>query len=372
MAYKAIFLDRDNTLIEDPGYINHPSQVTLLPGVAGALNDMRKMGYKLIIVSNQSAVARGIVTEEVLGDIHERLLELLRSEGVYLDAIYYCPFHPEGVIEKYRKESDLRKPRPGMLLMASNDMNINLSHSWMVGDTYRDIESGKRAGCRTILVNSPATPAVKEYTDPEPDCTAVNIKEAANIIKMCVRDGRMPYKVASSNPPESNKTQKPAPVSQKNKSAKAGETKKNEDTAIADRQNAVQEQVDRQDEPGAQESSESVTSKSADQYEEDTYYRQDYYEDDSEYEYDNMDRQEKMFEEILDRLNRDRRTEMFEEFSLLKVFAGIIQIIVVFCLIISIWFMLDQTRDITHVQTVIGFAIVFQLMAISFFIMDRK
>ena len=126
MAFKAVFLDRDNTIIEDPGYINHPSQVKLLPSAADALRDMKSLGYKLIIVSNQSGVARGIVTEEVLNKIHERLLKLLRKHGVFIDGIYYCPYHAEGVIEKYRKASDERKPNPGMLLRAAEELDIEI------------------------------------------------------------------------------------------------------------------------------------------------------------------------------------------------------------------------------------------------------
>ena len=100
MANKAVFLDRDNTLIEDPGYISHPDQVKLLEGVPEALSELRRMGYKLIVVSNQSAVARGIITEEVLAQIHEHLEELLTRQGAVLDKIYYCPDHPD--LEIYR------------------------------------------------------------------------------------------------------------------------------------------------------------------------------------------------------------------------------------------------------------------------------
>ena len=106
MSDKAIFLDRDDTLIEDPGYINHPDQVRLMDGVEKSLIELRAMGYKLIVVSNQSGVARGIVSEKVLGEIHNRLKQLLAEKGAPLDRIYYCPFHPDGVVAKYRKESD--------------------------------------------------------------------------------------------------------------------------------------------------------------------------------------------------------------------------------------------------------------------------
>ena len=140
MSDKAIFFDRDDTLIEDPGYINHPDQVKLLDGVAEALIELKALGYKLIVASNQSAVARGIITEEMLGEIHDRLKQLLSEKGAFLDGIYYCPYHPDGIIQRYRKESDLRKPNPGMLLVAADEMDIDLSQSWMIGNSSRDIE----------------------------------------------------------------------------------------------------------------------------------------------------------------------------------------------------------------------------------------
>lgn len=360
MAFKAVFLDRDNTIIEDPGYINHPSQVKLLPGAAGALSDMKAMGYKLIIVSNQSGVARGIVTEEVLNQIHERLLKLLRKQGVFIDGIYYCPYHAEGVIEKYRKESELRKPNPGMILLAAEEMDIDLNHSWMIGDAYRDVEAGQRAGCMTILINSQVKPAVKTHAAPEPDCTAVNIKEAANIIKMCIRDGKMPYKVNEFNQVQSN-----------NSPEYPGESS---------------ELPEQQYEPDIEEDIEEEVA-----YEKPSQYSEEYYPNESQYDEDDLDDSEydekegdaimapeqmnktnRLLSEMLSRLNKNQRNEMFEEFSLLKVFAGIVQIVVLFCLGISVWFMLDPTREVSSVHTMIGLAITFQLMAIAFFIMDFR
>ena len=192
MPDKAIFLDRDDTLIEDPGYINDPEQVKLLDGVPDALIQLKALGYKLIIVTNQSAVAHGIVTEKVLGEIHDQLKQLLAEKNAYLDRIYYCPYHPEGVIPKYRKESNSRKPSPGMLLQAADEMDIDLSQSWCIGNSSRDIEAGLRAGCKTILIDMPPS-RQKQISSPvslagvSPDYRAVNIKEAVNIIKKYLR-----------------------------------------------------------------------------------------------------------------------------------------------------------------------------------------
>ncbi len=188
MANVAVFLDRDDTIIEDPGYINDPAQIKLLGGVVESLRRLQKMCFKLIVVTNQSAVARGIVSEEVLEQIHERLQNLLIRRRVHLDGIYYCPYHPEGVIAKYRRESEFRKPGSGMLVQAAEDMDIDLEHSWMIGNSYSDITAGANAGCRTILISSSAKLPARDRGEARPDKTAANIKEAVNIIKMFQRE----------------------------------------------------------------------------------------------------------------------------------------------------------------------------------------
>jgi len=152
----AIFLDRDKTLIEDPGYIADPSLVKLLPGVGPALRRLAEAGFALVVVTNQSGVARGRLTEATLERIHDELRRQLAEHGVTLDAIYYCPFHSEGTVQPYVKESDLRKPQPGMLLQAAKDMGLSLEASWTIGDSPRDTEAGRRAGTRTILITADA------------------------------------------------------------------------------------------------------------------------------------------------------------------------------------------------------------------------
>ncbi|KKL58604.1 hypothetical protein LCGC14_2223690, partial [marine sediment metagenome] len=184
MGTKCVFLDRDNTIIEDPGYLTDPAAVKLLPGVDLALKSLAQAGFKLVMVTNQSAIARGLLTEEGLERVHDEMTRQLADRGTGLDAIYYCPYHPNGAIPKFSKESDLRKPNPGMILKAANEHDIDLSQSWMVGNSYRDITAGLRAGCKTILINSSVRPACKKVGDPEPDKKAVNIREATNIVKM--------------------------------------------------------------------------------------------------------------------------------------------------------------------------------------------
>ena len=145
MAHKAVFLDRDDTLVDDPGYIQRPEQVMLLPGAAEALVQLKKMGYLLVVVTNQSGVARGLVTEEDLEQIHQKLKSLLAAEGAEIDAIYYCPYHPKGTLKDFSIESNLRKPNAGMFFQAEEELQVNLDQSWMIGDSYRDIQAGKAA-----------------------------------------------------------------------------------------------------------------------------------------------------------------------------------------------------------------------------------
>ncbi|MHC4737188.1 MAG: HAD-IIIA family hydrolase, partial [Planctomycetota bacterium] len=198
-----------------PGYLSHPDQVKLLDGVAEALIELRAMGYMLIVVTNQSAVARGIVSEKVLGEIHNRLRQLLSEGGAYLDQIYYCPYHPDGVVPKYRKESDWRKPNPGMLLAAADEMDVDLSQSWNIGDSGRDIEAGLRAGCKTILISrrSQYESTYGGSAEPKPDYKGVNMKEAVNIIKQYHRSSNG-IKVKTQPAPESESQPVPETESQ--------------------------------------------------------------------------------------------------------------------------------------------------------------
>lgn len=184
MANKAVFLDRDNTLLEDPGYISDPSAVRLLPGVELAMKSLTHAGYKLVVVTNQSGIARGMLTEETLDKIHAEMTRQLTERGAHVDAIFYCPYHPEGTVEQYAQNSDLMKPRPGMLLKAAKQLDIDLSVSWMVGDSPRDIEAGLRAGCRTIRLKIHSTHQTMEHEDEDisADFTARNLVDAAKII----------------------------------------------------------------------------------------------------------------------------------------------------------------------------------------------
>jgi len=224
MANKAVFLDRDRTLMEDPGYLADAEAVKLLPGVELAIKSLSQAGYKIVVVTNQSGIARGLLTEENLKAIHAELRRQLAESGAHLDAIYFCPYHPEGTVEPYAVESDLRKPKPGMLLKAAEDMEIDLADSWMVGDGARDVEAGQRAGCRTVRVRGPRpqTPAAgqaqDEKEDARPDFTVRNLTDAARVIlresgRRQAPAGRAPAKAAA-RPDEQGETMEDSKVRQ--------------------------------------------------------------------------------------------------------------------------------------------------------------
>ena len=149
---KAVFLDRDNTLIVNRHYGSNPDGIELLDGVIEGLLELREAGYKLLLISNQSGVARGYFDEEAVARMHDRLQGMLDRHGAALDGLEYCPHHPEGVTPSYAIECSCRKPAPGMIRRAARKHGVNLSASWMVGDIEADVEAGRRAGTRTVLV----------------------------------------------------------------------------------------------------------------------------------------------------------------------------------------------------------------------------
>ncbi len=188
MSKPAIFWDRDDTLIADSGYIDSPEKVMLLPGATDALKKLAEAGFENILVTNQSGIARGLFDEATLEAIHERLQELLTAEGTRLDAIYHCPYlaGEEAVVEEYRRDSDLRKPRPGMLLTASLERQIDLAASWSVGDSVRDCQAGRAAGCRTILVLANGTAPSAEQRRAA-DFVVDSLDKAVETILRCTR-----------------------------------------------------------------------------------------------------------------------------------------------------------------------------------------
>jgi D-glycero-D-manno-heptose 1,7-bisphosphate phosphatase len=150
---RAVFLDRDGVITQDPPHFAHRiDQLEIIPNSAEAIRLLNENGFKVVVVSNQSGVARGYYQELDIGLFNHAMAEELKKEGAFSDAIYYCPHHPEGKIERYRIDCDCRKPKPGMLKQAEKDLNLDLKRSFMVGDKVTDIEAGYSVGCKTILV----------------------------------------------------------------------------------------------------------------------------------------------------------------------------------------------------------------------------
>ena len=145
MNNKAVFLDRDGTIIYDIGYIREPNRVELIPGVVQALEILQDNGFVLVIISNQSGVGRGIMNEADLIKVHDQLIEILENNGIYVKKSYYCMHAP-------REKCPCRKPKPDMLFKAAEELAIDLSASFMVGDKPSDVEAGIKAGCRTAMI----------------------------------------------------------------------------------------------------------------------------------------------------------------------------------------------------------------------------
>ncbi len=176
---KAVFLDRDGTVVKGVPYLSSPEELELLPHSARAIRLFKEEGFLVIIVTNQSGIARGYFTEERLKEIHERLLDMLWREGAGVDAIYYCPHLLEGNVPQYSIECQCRKPKIGMLLQAAKEHCINLTKSIILGDTPVDILAGKTAGCKTVLI--------KDYEEEvdisvSPDYIVRNLMEAASLL----------------------------------------------------------------------------------------------------------------------------------------------------------------------------------------------
>jgi D-glycero-D-manno-heptose 1,7-bisphosphate phosphatase len=152
MIHRAIFLDRDGTLNEEAGYITDPAQFRLFDFAAEAVRLINKAGWRAIVLTNQSGVARGRFTEGFLLGIHALMEESLRLQGARVDAIYYCAHHPDFGSPPYRRDCDCRKPKPGLIEKAVRDFDLDLTECFVIGDRYRDVEMGHAAGAQGVMV----------------------------------------------------------------------------------------------------------------------------------------------------------------------------------------------------------------------------
>lgn len=178
----AIFLDKDGTLIHDVPYNVDPDRITLREDAGPALARLHEAGFQLVVVSNQPGVARGLYPETALPPVWQRLERDLAPFGVKVEAFYHCPHHPEGLNPLYTYHCECRKPRPAMLLRAALEHDIDLAQSWMVGDILDDVEAGRRAGCRTVLLDVGSETEWRRGASRKPHARVPTLTEAAEYI----------------------------------------------------------------------------------------------------------------------------------------------------------------------------------------------
>jgi D-glycero-D-manno-heptose 1,7-bisphosphate phosphatase len=151
-ARRAVFIDRDGTISEEVGYVNHVSRYRVFPFAAEAVRALNERGWLAVLITNQAGVARGYFAEEMIGRVHGVLIDELERGGAHLDAVYYCPHHPSVGEPPYRLDCDCRKPKPGLIKRAADDLGLDLARCWMVGDRYSDTELARNAGVRSAFV----------------------------------------------------------------------------------------------------------------------------------------------------------------------------------------------------------------------------
>ena len=182
---RAIFLDRDGTLIKDVNGLTSPDQLELLPGAAAAIREINHRGFRAVLITNQPVVAKGFCAEADVALIHRKLETLFGREHAFLDRIYYCPHHPEkgfpGERPELKIECDCRKPKAGMILQAAKDLNLDLKASWLIGDSTTDLETAKNAGVKAALVRTGYAGTDGKFAAP-PDLRADSVLEAVNAI----------------------------------------------------------------------------------------------------------------------------------------------------------------------------------------------
>lgn len=182
MRSKAIFLDKDGTLVEDIPYNVDPELIRPTEGALEALQLLDSAGYQLIVVSNQSGVARGLFPEDALLPVERKLRAIFAEAGVSLVDFYYCPHHPQGSVPEYTIDCTCRKPKPGMLVQAAREHHVDLAASWMVGDILNDVEAGNAAGCQTVLMDNGHESEWILTPERSPDIVVKDLFEAARAV----------------------------------------------------------------------------------------------------------------------------------------------------------------------------------------------
>jgi D-glycero-D-manno-heptose 1,7-bisphosphate phosphatase len=186
MKQRAVFIDRDGTISEEVGYINHVSRFRLFPYAPAAIKRLNENGWLAIVITNQAGVARGYFSEDTIQAVHDAMTNELKSNGAQLDAVYYCAHHPSVGEPPYRFDCDCRKPKPGLILRAAKNFDIDLKKSWMVGDRYSDVELARNAGVKSMFVLSGYGRGEWEHQraswTEQPDLVAEDLLEAVRLI----------------------------------------------------------------------------------------------------------------------------------------------------------------------------------------------
>lgn len=186
MSRPAVFIDRDGTISEEIGYVNHPSRYRVYPYAPSAIRLLNEQHWLAVLVTNQAGVARGYFTEDMIGSVHQILIAELARGGAQLDALYYCPHHPSVGDAPYRLDCDCRKPKPGLIRRAARELDIDLAQSWMIGDRFSDLQLARNAGVRGAFVLSGYGRGEWEYQRSawafEPDLVAENLLDAVRQI----------------------------------------------------------------------------------------------------------------------------------------------------------------------------------------------
>lgn len=178
----AVFLDKDGTVLADEPYNVDPDRMAYAPMALAGLSRLAKTDLALVVISNQSGVARGLFAADALHAVGVKLAAMFHAAGAHLDGFYWCPHHPDGVVDAYAVDCDCRKPQPGLLLRAARELELDLAASWFIGDILDDVEAGNRAGCRSILLDVGNETEWRTGPDREPFCRAADLDAAAQIV----------------------------------------------------------------------------------------------------------------------------------------------------------------------------------------------
>jgi len=183
---RAVFLDRDGTLIEEVGYIDRIEQISLYPWSVDAVRALNRAGLRVVVVTNQSGVARGFFTEAMVHQVHDHISALLEAGGARIEAYYYCPHHPDGKIEQYACHCECRKPSPGLIDRAARELGLDPARSFVVGDRWLDIELARAVGARGVMVRTGYGPSEEARRDKglQADAIVDNLIEASSWILM--------------------------------------------------------------------------------------------------------------------------------------------------------------------------------------------